>query len=107
FALCTLVSVLISLIVGWAWDEERLNPQLMWHLAVFLIVAVWICPLFLWVHRSLSYNYRLTNRYLYRDRGFHPPVSDRVELARITRVDVEYALLEGPFGVGRVRVESD
>src|SRR5581483_5645151 len=94
FALCTLVSVNISIIIGWAWDEERLDPQIMWHMAVFLIAAVWFFPLCLWIHRTLSYNYRLTNRYLYRDRGFYPPTTERVDLACITRVEVEYTLLE-------------
>jgi hypothetical protein len=105
FAFCTLLSVNVSLAVGWYWDEEY--PQLMWHLAVLLVVAVWAFPLALWIHRTLSRTYRLTTHFLYRNRGFRRPADGHAELRRIARVYVKYALLQRLVGVGRIVAEVE
>jgi hypothetical protein len=107
FALCMLLSVNISLAFGWFWDDLHLNPQLQWHLAVCLIAAVWIFPLALWIHNTLSRTYRLTTRCLYRDRGFRRPADGQVDLARIKQVRVHFTILQRFLGVGRIIVDTD
>lgn len=107
FALCTLLSVNISLLIGWVWSAERLSPQVMWHLAVLFIIVVWFFPVALCIYRTLSRNYRLTTRYLYRDSGFHRPAAGQVDLARVSQVRVTHAALERWMGIGRITIEIE
>src|SRR5438128_56230 len=107
FALCAVLSLNISIVVGWVWNEERLSAQLMWHLAVLMIIAVWFFPLVLWVYRTLSRNYRLTTRNLYRDSGFHQPAAGQVALARVTRVEVRCTALDRRLGVGCILLDAE
>ncbi len=107
FALCALLSLNISLVVGWLWDEEHLSAQLMWHAAVVMIIAVWFFPLVLWIYRTVSRNYRLTTRKLYRDSGFRHPADGQVTLARVTRVWVKYSAIDRWLGVGRVVLDEE
>lgn len=119
FGLCAMLSVLVSVFVVWIWHSEKLSKlypsdengnydaQLLWHLGVLAILALWFLPLLTWTHRVLSRNYRLTSRNLYRDSGFHHPSAGQVELAKISRVEVSYAPMERLLRVGSITLSSE
>jgi uncharacterized membrane protein YdbT with pleckstrin-like domain len=76
----------------------------MWHLTVFMVVGVWVFPLFLWVHHTVFYNYRLTTRALYREHGLQRTADEEIPLSLIAGVAVEASVLDRFLGIGRIRI---
>jgi membrane protein YdbS with pleckstrin-like domain len=65
---------------------------------------VWLVQVARWGHRCFSFNYRLTNRRLFIDRGFLFPDRLQVMLSGIDRVEVAQDKFEKWLGVGKVRL---
>jgi uncharacterized membrane protein YdbT with pleckstrin-like domain len=103
FALCTLLTALIF----WGtrtWVAERGWVQLSFF---GFAGALWLVQLTRWARRFFSYNYRLTTRFLYVDRGFLSLVAQRLDLRAVQRLQVRADWLQNLLGVGDVEVYLD
>jgi hypothetical protein len=60
-----------------------------------------------WAYRFFTWNYRLTTRYLYVDRGLKKLLALRFPVTNIDRVEVHKDWLEKKFGIGDVWVWLD
>jgi hypothetical protein len=95
-------AVCIVLTAGLYFGARLWVPQRGWLQLTFtaLTSLVWLVQLARLGHRCFTYNYRLTSRFVYIDRGFWPLVAKRVELRSIERVTVERDRFTGWLGVG-------
>ena len=66
--------------------------------------ALWLVQLTRWCHRFFTYNYRLTTRFLYVDRGFLRLIAQRFALEGIDSVEVRSSKVGAALGVGDVWV---
>jgi len=64
--------------------------------------AVWLAQLCRWSYRFFSFNYRLTSRRVFRDRGFLYPEMVQMRLAAVARVEVLRTSWEALVHVGRI-----
>lgn len=106
FAVSAVVALLIGLITWLIWDEHQTNPLLMWHTAVAVVFLYCLVPFVTGIHRTTSWNYRLTTRRLLRDRGFGRPAAGEIALTHVTSVQVEADAWERWLDIGRIRVET-
>jgi membrane protein YdbS with pleckstrin-like domain len=102
FLACVLATGVVSW-VTWAW----LPADVVKLAFVALAGAIWLVQGRRWSHRYFGYNYRLTTRRLFRQRGFLYSEDGHVELARVTRVLVKAGWSERRAGVGQVLVCVD
>jgi hypothetical protein len=65
---------------------------------------LWFVLLARWLWRVFGYNYRLTNRRLFQDRGLFYTNTLRANLADVVHVVVERAGWERLVSVGRIRI---
>lgn len=105
FVLCGVLSAGIILLATLLWAEA--HPQVMWHGTMFLLIAVWSYALLRAAYLMTALNYRLTNRSLYRDRGFFKPGDGEVALGHVRQVFVERHAVDHLLGVGKVRILAD
>jgi membrane protein YdbS with pleckstrin-like domain len=68
--------------------------------------AVWLAQVLRWGHRFFGFNYRLTTRRLFYDRGFLYTERHHIELARIVEVRVARNRFERLVGVGRIYLQT-
>lgn len=105
FGVCGLLTLAIagvSLYLVWGKDY---HSTLVRYAAYLAVGVIWGLQLGRWAYRTVSINYRLTNRCLFRDRGFRHPSAGQVALAQVREVRVEEgSRLERFLGIGRVRV---
>jgi hypothetical protein len=71
------------------------------------IAAAWLLQLFWVAYRLTGYNYRLTTRRLFRERGRLYPPELPLELATVVTVAAEQSRLGRWLGVGTVRVVAE
>jgi len=96
FIVCIALTALIYAGARW-WVPERGWLQLTFF---GLTTAVWLVQLVRWGQRFFTWNYRLTTRFLYVDRGLNTQLAQRFALASIDRVEVRCNWLEKWLGVG-------
>lgn len=102
WAICCILTVLI------AWGGATLEFGRFWRVLVFVLAAtLWLLQLARWGYRVLSYNYRLTNRRLFRDTGFFHDDRIRIDLSLISKVDTSVKPYEAWFDTGRVLISTD
>jgi membrane protein YdbS with pleckstrin-like domain len=68
------------------------------------LIAVWMLQLIRAVYRLMAYNYRLTSRRLFRERGRLYPPEPSLDLATVAHVDVVQTWFCRWAGVGMVKV---
>ena len=68
------------------------------------LAAIWLLQAIRAGYRLFGYNYRLTTRRLFHDRGRLYPPDAPLDLATVVRVEVKQSLLGRLIGVGTVRV---
>jgi hypothetical protein len=68
------------------------------------LAALWLLQAIRAGYRLFGYNYRLTTRRLFRDRGRLYPPDAPVELATVVRAEVRQSLIGRLAGVGTIRV---
>jgi hypothetical protein len=101
FSLCILATALI------AWLSVLLVPASSSHLVIMgLAGAVWIVQLTRWAYRVFGYNYRLTSRRIYVDRGWLYSEAFRLDLMDIARVKVVTGSWQGIIRAGNVLLEK-
>lgn len=71
------------------------------------LAALWLAQFVRLGYRAAAYEYRLTNRRLFRSRGLLYPADAPVDLARVAKVAVSRGAFGWLLGVGTVRVESE
>jgi hypothetical protein len=100
FVVCLGLTVVLYVCTSW-WV-----PQRGWLQLTFTVFAglLWLIQFGRWAHRCFTYNYRLTSRYLYVDRGFWPLVARRFALTAIGRVECKARPLDGWLRIGDVQV---
>ncbi len=102
FVLCLVLTLAIS---AEAWSlgiwQERSPAR---YTAQALMGLLWLIQFMRWAYRIFATNYRLTNRRLFREQGFHRPENREAELSRISQVVVERGPFERLLRVGRLRV---
>jgi len=100
FAVCVLLTALIYAGVHTLVHERG------WLQLAFggFASALWLVQLTRWCHRFFTYNYRLTTRFLYVDRGFLRLIAQRFALEGIDSVEVRSSKVGAALGVGDVWV---
>jgi len=102
FMLCLVLTLAIS---AEAWSlgiwQEHSSAR---YTAQVLMVLLWAIQFTRWAYRIFAINYRLTNRRLFHEQGFHRPQNREIMLSRIHQVVVERGPLERLLRVGRLRV---
>jgi hypothetical protein len=102
FLVCLVLTCLAALVVGVSNPVGRPYPTFFGAAAV-----IWLVQTLRWSYRLCGYNYRLTTRRLYRDRGFSYRGYARADLARVARVWVRRRRPhERLFHLGTVVVEA-
>lgn len=102
FGLCLLATGLI------AWLRWLLVPSWMVLYTIEgLTGALWIVQLTRWVYRVFGYNYRLTNRRLFVDRGWLYSDAHRVDLLQVQNVRVAAGWWQRIIGAGNVVLEMN
>ena len=74
FAVCVAMTAVIYFATRW-WVPHRGWLQLTF---AALAGSLWLVQLARWGHRFFTWNYRLTTRFLYVDRGLYPLKAQRV-----------------------------
>jgi hypothetical protein len=99
WAACVLLTGLI------AWGAWVLVPRgFVQGTVLGLAGGLWLAQGFRWAYRVFGYNYRLTNRRLYRDRGFLYTEFAALDLAAVASVVVKRSGADRLVGVGQVWV---
>jgi hypothetical protein len=102
FVICLVLTLLIDL-VCWL-----VLPRYLLRWSVFVLTGLlWLVQTLRWLYRVLGYNYRLTNRRLYVERGLAAPMIAVADLDRIKTVKVRASFVQSRLGVGRVAVYLD
>lgn len=98
-----LLMTVATALVEWAsWTMlERGRPQVM---VLGVLSAIWLIQVLWWSLWIFGYNYRLTTRRLFHERGVFWRKFRAVDLAHIHQVFVKKNPLEKRLGVGRVLV---
>jgi hypothetical protein len=97
WAVCVLLT---GLIIGGAW---ALVPRTFLQATILGVAgAVWLVQGLRWGYRLFGYNYRLTTRRMYCDRGFLYNGFASMDLTDIASVEVKRTWLDRLLGVGRV-----
>jgi hypothetical protein len=100
WAACVLVTGLI------AWAAWMLLPRTLVQPTVLgLGGAVWLFQGVRWAYRVFGYNYRLTSRRVYVDRGFLYTGYASGELTGVAGVYVKRSWLDRLLRVGQIRIE--
>jgi Bacterial PH domain len=96
-----LVCLLLTGLITWAaWAfVPRRHVQ---GTILALASAVWLVQGVRWAHRVFGYNYRLTTRRIYADRGFVYKGYAAFDLDKVARVVVKQTGTERLLGVGQV-----
>jgi membrane protein YdbS with pleckstrin-like domain len=106
FALATLASALV-LTGRWYLVDLSEFADRVGALAVFgLAAAVWPGLLVVFLYRTVTYTYRLTDRAIFVDLGFMSLPIAPIPLAEVENVSVANSLLGRPLGVGWVEVRT-
>jgi hypothetical protein len=94
------------LTAAWYVAARELVPERYLQQLAFSTLAslLWVVQLLRWGHRFFTWNYRLTTRYLYIDRGFRPLVARRHALTTIRAVKVVRSRWQKLLGIGDVCV---
>jgi membrane protein YdbS with pleckstrin-like domain len=95
------------LIIALAWSLGAWRGE--WavhHVALTLLIGLWVGTFVYGLFHALTFTYRLTNRRLFIGRGFQfrRPAPPGLPLHEIAQVRVERGALERLVGVGRVYV---
>ena len=99
---CLLLTALIAW-AGWAFVPRGYVQVTVLGLAA----AVWLVQGVRWAQRVFGYNYRLTTRRVYADRGFVYKGYAAIDLAKVARVLEKRTWTERLLGVGQVWVIPD
>jgi hypothetical protein len=96
-------TLLLTGLIGWA---AWLLVHRGWIEFTFFTVGalLWAVQTVRWCHRLFGYNYRLTNRRLFRDYGVLHPDTVRVNLADVAHVSLRKVALGQLVGVGQLRL---
>ncbi|MBM4068795.1 MAG: PH domain-containing protein [Planctomycetes bacterium] len=97
--------LLITASIGWlAWRFVEKDLLQLTFLGV--ATSLWILQFMRWGKRVFSYNYRLTNRRLFRDKGFRRQNLFNVELKSIAHVHVRQSSVERIVNVARLVIRQ-
>jgi hypothetical protein len=97
WVVCVLLTALI------AWGAWALVPRAYVQGTILgLGGALWLVQLARWGHRIFGYNYRLTTRRLFRDRGFLYKGFAALELTAVSRVLVKRSWSDRLVDVGQI-----
>ena len=106
YSMATMVpSLLVCLLLTGliAWVGLAAVPHGYVQMWVFgLAGAVWLVQGVRWAYRVFGYNYRLTTRHIFADRGFLYKDYAALDLARVQRVLVKRSWMERLLGVGKI-----
>ena len=69
-----------------------------------LIALLWLLQVLRWLYHKTAMNYRMTNRRLFRDKGFGNLRHLQIELTQVAQVVVRRRFLERWLGIGTVEV---
>ena len=72
---------------------------------VATVGAIWLVQLWRWLYRVLGFNYRLTNRRLYIDRGWHCSSAQRIDLGEIDEIAADSSAWQQLLKLGTVTVK--
>ncbi len=101
-----LVCLVLTALIGWlAWALVRgglLAPDLLKLTFLGAAGALWLGQFTRWGLRFFGFNYRLTTRRLFKERGYLQPHRVQVKLEHVADVGVERTGIEQLAGVGRV-----
>jgi hypothetical protein len=98
-------AVLAALTVGAIASLRPLVPAAVMREAVDApLAALWLIQAIRAAYRLLAYQYRLTTRRLFRERGRLYPPEAPLDLATVARTEVKQPLIGRLLGVGMVRV---
>lgn len=99
FVSCLLLTILIAWAAGWLVSRE-------WVQATILTFAgvLWLVQILRWAYRIFGYNYRLTTRRLFQDRGLLHPNALRADLTAVAHVVWRHNRVDGLVGVGQVQI---
>jgi membrane protein YdbS with pleckstrin-like domain len=100
FVLSGLLTIAITA-VAWLLGAGHGNSAVRYS-AQGIVGALWLALLGCWTYRVLAWNYRLTSRHLFVERGFGHPGRPGIPLTRITEVRVEQTPWERIVRVGRL-----
>jgi len=102
WSVCLVISLLI-LFNAWMFV-----PRGSIQITVFTLVgAVWLAQVVRWGYRIFSYNYRLTNRRLFRDTGFFYDDRIRIDLKLIKKIEVKSTPYEALLAIGNILITTD
>jgi hypothetical protein len=102
FTVCLLLTGLL------AWVIWALGPAGLFRLEfVGTAGLLWLVQGLRWGYRFFGFNYRLTTRRLFRQRGFHHLAEEQLDLAGIARVEVKSNWWRRRVGVGDVVVRAE
>lgn len=104
FAACALWLVLVSAGAWLLWYRYGVDRLTARYTAFGLIAVVWFVQLVRWAYRTVTFEYRLTNRRLLLDRNFIRSGRSQLDLREIAGVAVARSPLERLIGVGTLRV---
>jgi hypothetical protein len=99
FAVCTLLSGIIVVAVWQVLPREYVRTTI---LSLWLVV--WSVQLVRWGRRIFGWNYRLTTRRLFQDRGIRVTRFLQVDLTEVAQVAVRSQGLERWLGIGQLHV---
>lgn len=94
-ALAAFTAVTVFLVRPWIPDRVAVEGPL---------AACWLLQLIRGAYRLMAYNYRVTTRRLFRERGRLYTPEPPLDLSTVVRVEVNQTRLERWLGVGTVRV---
>jgi hypothetical protein len=107
-ALIPSVVVLAAVSVAFTLTLRPFVPLHVLHEAVDVpVAAAWLLQLFWVAYRLTGYNYRLTTRRLFRERGRLYPPEPPLDLATVVTVAAEQSRLGRWLGIGTVRVVAE
>jgi hypothetical protein len=102
FVVCLVATGLIAWLTWSCVPRHLLRPVF-----VGLSGGLWLVQGVRWGYRYFGYNYRLTTRRLFRQRGFRQLPEEQMDLTSIARVAVRSNWHERKIGVGEVVVWAD
>lgn len=102
WSVCFILSLVI---LNSAW---MFVPKGSLQITVFTLVgAVWLAQFVRFGYRIFAYNYRLTNRRLFRDTGFFYDDRIRIDLKLIKKIEVRTTPYEAFFAIGNILITTD
>jgi hypothetical protein len=104
FGFCVLF-LLVAIIAGWyCWARLGFDRLTTRYSAFALIGLVWGLQIIRWLHRTITFSYRLTNRRLLLERNFVRSGRAELGLDTITEVRALQSPIERRLGIGTLYV---